>query len=234
MSSPLTLENRLILACVCAEPEFQDIQALAQGGPDWLEILRKTEQWGLGPLVYIRLRHATQSSQVPRPVAERLRHLYYREAIHGIARRDLLPAALVRFAGASVPVIVLKGAALATLTYRSPTLRPVRGIDLLVHPRDRTRVETVLLSLRDALGAPAEAGTAADVHPDIRYLGLTKSLSCSTYAMASSIRAGQTRYQQPFASQSKTSGIGRAPSRSRRWPRWCSVTRICSCTSRCI
>ena len=78
MSSPLTLENSLILACVRAEPEFRYIQELTKRGPDWQEIARKTEQWGVGPLVYINLRQAVPSGQVPGPVAERLKHLYHR------------------------------------------------------------------------------------------------------------------------------------------------------------
>ena len=150
MSSPLTLENRLILACARTDPDGQRIQDLVERGPDWHAILRKIERWGLAPLVYTNLRQAVHSGQVPKPVAERLRHLYHRDTIHGVARRELLRTTLLRFAEASVPVIVLKGAALATLVYPSPALRPMRDIDLLVHRRDLDRVEAVLHSLRDA------------------------------------------------------------------------------------
>ncbi len=109
-----------------------------QRGPDWQAILRKVERWGLAPLVYTNLRQVVQSGQVPKPVAERLRHLYHRDTIHGIARRELLRTTLLRFSEAGVPVIVLKGAALAALVYPSPALRPMRDIDLLVHRRDRS------------------------------------------------------------------------------------------------
>jgi hypothetical protein len=168
MSSPLTLENSVILACMRAEPEVRHIQELVERGPDWQEIARKSEQWGVGPLLYINLRQAVPSGHVPAPVAERLRHLYHREAIHGTARRELLGAALARFAEAGVPVIVLKSAALATLTYRSPALRAMKKIDLLVHRHDRTRVDTVLLNLRDVLGAPV-GGKAGLSLLDVRH-----------------------------------------------------------------
>ena len=93
------------------------------------------------------------SGRVPEP-AEGLKHLYYRDTIHGVAKRELLRTALLRFAEASVPVIVLKGAALATLVYQSHALRPTRRIELLVHRRDLARVEAVLRSLREPPGAP--------------------------------------------------------------------------------
>ena len=159
MSSPFTLENRLLLACARTEPDVQRIQALVARGPDWQAILRKTERWGLAPLVYTNLRQAVHSGQVPTPVAERLRHLYHRDTIHGVARRELLRATLLRFAEANVPVIVLKGAALATLVYPSPALRPMRDIDLLVHRRDLDRVEAVLRSLRDAASPTRRLGS---------------------------------------------------------------------------
>src|SRR5262245_25746079 len=132
MVSLLTLENRLLLACARTEPDAQHIQALVERGPDWQGILRKTERWGLVPLVHTNLRQAVHSGHVPTPVAERLRRLSHRDTIHGVARRELLRTTLLRLAEASIPVIVLKGAALATLVYPSPALRSMRDIDLLI------------------------------------------------------------------------------------------------------
>ena len=154
MSSPLTLENSLILACVRTEPDVQRIRELVGRCPEWPVIVRKAERWRLVPSVYLQLRRGAQSGRVPGPVAEGLKHLYYRDTIRGVAKREVLRAALLRFAEASVPVIVLKGAALATLVYQSHALRPTRRIELLVHRRDLARVEAVLRSLREAPGAP--------------------------------------------------------------------------------
>jgi hypothetical protein len=153
MSSPLTLENSLILACVRTEPDVQRIRELVERCSEWPVIVRNAERWRVVPSVYLQLRRGAQSGRVPGPVAEGLKHLYYRDTIHGVAKRELLRAALLRFAEASVPVIVLKGAALATLVYQSHTLRPTRRIELLVHHRDLARVEAVLRSLREAPGA---------------------------------------------------------------------------------
>src|SRR5688572_24788020 len=129
MSSPLTLENRLILACARTDPAAQAIRDLAERGPDWQEVLRKVERWGIVPLVYTSLRQVRPLDRVPISVTECLRHLYRRETIHGVAKRQLLRAALLRLSEAKVPVVVLKGAALAALVYPSPTLRPLGDID---------------------------------------------------------------------------------------------------------
>ena len=149
MASLLTLENRLLLACARTEPDVQHIQALVARGPDWQAILRKTEGWGLAPLVYTNLRQAVQAGQMPKEVADRLRYLSHRDTIHDVARRELLRTTLLRLAEASIPVIVLKGAALATLVYPSPALRPMRDIDLLIQRDDQDRLEAVLRSMRD-------------------------------------------------------------------------------------
>ena len=170
MSSPLTLENSLILACVRTEPDVQRIRELVERCPEWSVIVRKAERWRVVPSVYLQLRRGAQPGRVPGPVAEGLKHLYYRDTIRGVAKRELLRAALLRFAEASVPVIVLKGAALATLVYQSHALRPTRRIELLVHRRDLARVEAVLRSLREAPGAPVggpQGYALLDVRHDI-------------------------------------------------------------------
>jgi hypothetical protein len=154
MFSPLTLENSLLLACARTAPEVPRLQALVARGPDWPRLLRQVERWGLAPLVYTNLQPAAQSGHVPQPVMERLRHLYHRTRFTACAGASCC-ATLQRFAEANVPVIVLKGAALATLVYASPALRPMGDIDLLVHRRDQDRVEAVLRSLREAPPEPA-------------------------------------------------------------------------------
>ena len=165
MSSPLTLETLLVLACVRRDLDAERIQDLMKRGPDWHVILRGVERWNLAPLVYTSLRQADPTGQVPDPVAERLRHLYRRQTIHWIDQREVLRETLRRFSEAGVPAIVLKGAALATLVYPSPALRPTRKIDLLVRRSDAARVEGLLKSMRDA--PESGAGAGPDSHPGL-------------------------------------------------------------------
>jgi hypothetical protein len=154
MSSPLTLENSLILACLGTEPDVQRIRELVERCPDWPAIVRKAERWAVVPSVYLQLKPDAESGRLPGSAADSLKHLYYRDTIRGVAKRELLRAALLRFAEANVPVIVLKGAALATLVYPSHALRPTPTIELLVHNRDLVRVESILHRLREGPRAP--------------------------------------------------------------------------------
>lgn len=171
MAFPLTLENSLILACARTDPEVPRIEDLVQRDPDWQLVLQKVERWRLAPLVYTNLRAAIRSGHVPPPVAQHLRHLYHRDTIHGVARRELLRATLLRFSVAGVPVVVLRGAALAALVYPSPGLRPMGDIDLLVHSHDLDRVDALLRGNREAAGLPAGAGNAPASLDTIPYLG---------------------------------------------------------------
>lgn len=159
MPSLLTLENCLILACARTDPDVDYIQELVERGLDWQAIARRAEYWGIAPLVYASVRPLASFDQVPSPVAEQLRYLYRRDTIHSVAQRDLLRVILLRFWEEGVSVIVLQGAALATLVYPSPTLRPIGDIDLLIHAHDREKAEKILRDI--------EAG-----HPNIPYLGL--------------------------------------------------------------
>ncbi len=166
MSSPRTLENRLILACARTEPDIRIIEDLIGRGPDWEEIMRKTERWGVAPLVHDSLRRPA-SGRVPKPVTERLRHLHRGNAIRSIALREALRAILLRFVEASIPVIVLKGAAVAELVYGSPALRPMGDLDLLVQRRDLERVDELLHGMNYA----PVLNLCHDGRHDIPYMG---------------------------------------------------------------
>jgi Uncharacterised nucleotidyltransferase/Protein of unknown function (DUF5672) len=179
MSSSLNLETLLILACVRRDLDAERIQDLVKRGPDWRVILQGVEPWALAPLVYTGLRQADPTGQVPNPVKERLRNLYRRHTIHWIQQRDVLREALQRFSEASVPVIVLKGVALATLVYPSPALRPTRQVDLLVRQCDTARVEALLKSMSAApASAAAVVGAAPDMHRSRRRMSLLRVRTC--------------------------------------------------------
>lgn len=158
MPAPLTLENRLILACTRSEPDLQQIEQIIDRGPDWQAILRATDQWGLASLVYTSLHSLAPTSKVPAAVLEQLRHSYRRDTIHSIAQRDLLGISLRRFVAAGVPVIVLPRATLATLVYPAPNLRPIGNIDLLLHAHDHARAEGLLAAIQSE-------------QPSVSYLG---------------------------------------------------------------
>lgn len=155
MSFAFALEDRLILACARVDADRGRAAELAALGPDWDALVRKADRWGVVPLVEA---HVQALDLAPAEIAKRLRHLRQRETIHGIARGELLQVILAAFTQADVPVIVLKGAALAALVYPSPALRPMRDIDLLVQDDDQGRVNVVMDRVKDTLaGSDAHA-----------------------------------------------------------------------------
>jgi hypothetical protein len=79
-------------------------------------------------------------------------------------RTDTLSLILDAFLDEEIPVLVLKGAALAHVVYPSPGLRPMRDIDLLV-PRDRARqAQSLLVSLGYQESAPKSFSRQAHHH----------------------------------------------------------------------
>jgi hypothetical protein len=86
----------------------------------------------LSPLFYYVLRSADMRSQVPADVLARLRQGYYLSLL----RSDRLDAELERIVPAlraeGIPVMLLKGAALARSVYPSPALRPMDDLDVLI------------------------------------------------------------------------------------------------------
>jgi Uncharacterised nucleotidyltransferase len=164
MPPPLTLETLLTLACVRRDLDLERIQDLVKSGLDWQVILRRAERWSLAPLVFTSLRQADLTGQVPDPVAQRLCNLCRRQTIQWMVRRQVLRETLQRFSEANLPAIVLKGAALATLVYLSPALKPTRKVDLLVRQRNAARAEALLKSWRpwkQELGQTGILGIAA-------------------------------------------------------------------------
>ena len=163
MSSPLTLEDRLILACARTDANVQGVAELVELAPDWGAVVRKAERWGVVPLVDAHLR---LSDRVPKDVAQRLRHLRQHETIHGLARFEMLRLVLTRFVDAAVPVIVLKGAALAALVYPSLGLRPMRDVDLLIHHRDHDRADAIVQGVKETLAASGTRSRNPYLRPD--------------------------------------------------------------------
>lgn len=100
---------------------------------DTEELARQAVAQGIGPLLYGRLRG---TGLLPPEAEEPLRRAYYANAGRNARILHELEAALRQLEAAHVPVLLLKGAALAQTVYENPALRPLGDLDLLVHPAD--------------------------------------------------------------------------------------------------
>lgn len=135
---------------------------------DWGWILRRAEDERLASLLYAVLR----SLPSPVPILDRLRAAWVAFRRQHLLGVEQLSGILLAFERQGVPVIVLKGPALAQALYRDPGLRPFTDLDLLIHRADLRQVLQVLSSLgyrHLAAGRPLEfelayVGAACFVH----------------------------------------------------------------------
>jgi len=108
----------------------------------WDDLAQGAEDHGLEPLVLARFQDAGVA--MPAPIVDRLRVRRMQHA-HAHAVRTRVVGELARaFDAASIPFLLLKGAALAHLVYDTPLLRPMRDVDLLLRKRDVSRAHAVL------------------------------------------------------------------------------------------
>ncbi|MGA3326094.1 MAG: nucleotidyltransferase family protein [Terriglobia bacterium] len=98
-------------------------------------LLERARAHGLIPLVYHRLR-GLEFRGVPPPVRRELTDTFGMNAIRNVLLTQELVRVLARLGAAGVPVIPLKGIALAESLYGDPALRTCADIDILVQPKD--------------------------------------------------------------------------------------------------
>jgi hypothetical protein len=133
---------------------------------EWQKFLDLVAMHRLGPLMHERLAQGPSGDAIPAPVKERLQQSFRRTTLRNLAigRQLVRATSLLRDAGISS--VALKGAFLAFFAYRTPALRPMRDLDLLVQPQDAVRAFEVLKShgYRSALDGTPEAYFADRIH----------------------------------------------------------------------
>lgn len=159
LADSLRPEARAILAAAHSRDEAIDHAALGhhlQQITDWDFFFRALNWHHVAGLVYHALK--PHADGLPSFVIDSLR-----DSNRLISQHNLLLAGemmrLVRlFDGAEVPVVPLKGPALAASIYSRFSLRPAGDIDFLVHPEDlRAGAETLKASGYEPYTEPSEA-----------------------------------------------------------------------------
>lgn len=118
--------------------------ALAAEPLDWEWICRRAEAERLAPLLYAVVRPLP----LPDAVLGRLRAAWLSGRRQHLLGVEQLCRVLSAFEREGLPVLTLKGPALAETLYRDPGLRPFTDLDLLVRPAAAPRA----ISLLSALG----------------------------------------------------------------------------------
>jgi hypothetical protein len=115
-------------------------------GPEmWVELACEAESHGLVPLLEPAIsRFATDFPAVmPAEVRRLFAALSSRHRWAACIREKCIDELLAAFASGGIQVILLKGAALAHLIYRTPGLRPMFDVDVLVDRRDLARAAEI-------------------------------------------------------------------------------------------
>lgn len=137
----LSGEQQALLACLrvpLSEAEAQHLRALCEGGLDWDVLLGLALRHRVQPVVFWNLQ-AVGWPHVPAWAREHLSGAFHIHASHtfALARELLHVGELLKEAG--VPMVSLKGPALALSAYGSVALRQFGDLDILV-PRSQVLV----------------------------------------------------------------------------------------------
>lgn len=122
-----------------------DLRALSDA--DWETLRALAIRLRVGPLLFSRLAERGLSCAVPPEIMDRLRKRYERNA-HQVLK---IYAELHKLARAlqddHIPIIVLKGAYLASEVYDNIALREMNDLDILVHRSDLAQVAKTMTTL---------------------------------------------------------------------------------------
>jgi hypothetical protein len=112
---------------------------------DWDLFYQMADREGVAPLMYWKLKDS--SVAVPPSTLSLLRSTYYQTLAQNTLMYQELERILKALDEAGIPVIVLKGAALAATVYEDIGLRPMGDLDLLVHRQDFEKAEQIVRSV---------------------------------------------------------------------------------------
>ncbi len=115
------------------------------GAEDEARFLRITRDHGIQPLIQSR---AAALPDIPRPVLASLREQAILEATWDSIRTEALGEVVQHAEREGIPLLVVKGSALAWSHYASPELRPRADQDLLLREEDLRRLEDFLSAHR--------------------------------------------------------------------------------------
>ena len=139
---------RLLALCTQRPGHPQVVARLPQALsalPPGVDLVAHAVEHGLAPLLLAHVRAA--KAAVAPSVGVRLyaQHAYHTHV--AVVRRRIVAEIVEGLTGAGIPLLVLKGAALAQLVYEDPARRPMRDVDLLVPRAEARRASGILRGL---------------------------------------------------------------------------------------
>jgi len=156
----LSKEERLLLCCARKEIDKDSllyIKKILASGVNWSNVLKTGGRQGILSFLYLHLKDE-DGIQIPSWVRERLNDFYYRIVYRNMRIYALLKLILHKFHETGIPVVILKGVALADKVYGNIGLRPMYDIDLLVKKQDLDRVNNIISGLQCSPDLRSEEG----------------------------------------------------------------------------
>lgn len=126
------------------EKKIGSVQALAPNPVRWKQLLELADRHGVQPLVYQALRDV---DGIPAEEARQLQQSYQTNLHKSLLLSRELIRIVAHLSAMGVEVMPYKGPALAEVLYRDIALRQSGDIDLLIHPKDLSRIRDAVRDL---------------------------------------------------------------------------------------
>lgn len=145
-----------LLLITCARQDFQEkqksqVQELAQRYPiNWKKVFATSEKHGIAPLIYANLiLNQSVSLGIPEEVIRQFRLYAYRNTITKAEQAQKLENSLAYFHRHSIPVMLVKGAALDRLVYDQPWYTELADFDLIIRPKSSELPARLIQEIHD-------------------------------------------------------------------------------------
>ena len=149
-SLKLTPEERLLVLSArlsLAEDQRDELNSLLVGPLDWDQVVCKSQWHKLSALLYRHLRDQDNREWVPVAVMSQLKAIYLANVARNLCFQSEFRRTSEALKAHDIPVIALKGAALAGSLYGDIGLRPMVDLDLLVRHEDADTSESIVREL---------------------------------------------------------------------------------------
>lgn len=140
--------NRRFLICLKNVDDDEKVDTLAGiTEDDWHSLFSLAQRYNMTGMLAWQLRGLLETIEIPKEIIDQLRSSLWTGASRNLLLTQELSKVLRGLEDAAIPVIVLKGAHLATLVYEDISLRQMGDIDLLIRKPDLFRCDRVLTGL---------------------------------------------------------------------------------------
>lgn len=112
---------------------------------DWNNIIQKASNHKVAPMIYYRFGKDGITEYIPNEILLKLRKIYLAVLSKNMRIYKELSKLLKELNNENIPVIILKGAALAEMVYETIALRPMEDVDLIVKGENIQKLNRILL-----------------------------------------------------------------------------------------